>query len=522
MAEYEEIINEKIAHAKSKREERRRKRRMKRAVISAVTAVCVLFGAAAYTGLHARTTAEGGNKADVREDKDGSMTGKIVVLHSNDVHGAIDGYAKMAQLKKDFEADGAEVIVADAGDFSSEDTGGDAFGAINGFMMMRLAGYDVATFGDAEFAQGYDKLRNDISGAKLRLICANVRKDDKDFLSPDYLCTASTGAKIGFIGLTAPAECEGLTFLSGKDMYDAAQSEADSLRDRGADTVIALSHLGAEESADGSSTELYDKVSGIDFVIDGRSHEAMTEGAKGEPIQSAGEGFAYIGVIVMDQSGRIEDHYLMSTEKLASDEGVQAETEKFKNHTNVSEISTDKTDEAATDVRTSTSADEKAEEAGDAETESTEKAGSTETAASGTDAGTAAEEPDKAGSDQAGLDEAEPDKADTDKAGSDKAEPAEAVRTEAAGTENGKAEAENVTGDINANAPQAEIAAEAATTIETDVMETPDTASQGDAKDALASLQDGKYEVVKGDCLWSSWSCLQVDPKELCNLLTAG
>ena len=39
------------------------------------------------------------------------LTGKTVILHSNDVHGAIDLYADMASLKADYEAQGAEVIL---------------------------------------------------------------------------------------------------------------------------------------------------------------------------------------------------------------------------------------------------------------------------------------------------------------------------------------------------------------------------------------------------------------------------
>lgn len=37
------------------------------------------------------------------------LAGKTVILHSNDVHGAIDLYAAMASLKADYEAQGAEV-----------------------------------------------------------------------------------------------------------------------------------------------------------------------------------------------------------------------------------------------------------------------------------------------------------------------------------------------------------------------------------------------------------------------------
>ena len=47
-----------------------------------------------------------------------SFEGKTVILHSNDVHGALAGYAYMPALKAQFEAAGAEVYMVDAGDFS--------------------------------------------------------------------------------------------------------------------------------------------------------------------------------------------------------------------------------------------------------------------------------------------------------------------------------------------------------------------------------------------------------------------
>ena len=52
------------------------------------------------------------------EEPKGAYAGKTVILHSNDVHGNVAGYAGMAAQKKAFEAEGAEVILADAGDFS--------------------------------------------------------------------------------------------------------------------------------------------------------------------------------------------------------------------------------------------------------------------------------------------------------------------------------------------------------------------------------------------------------------------
>lgn len=49
------------------------------------------------------------------------LSGAIVILHTNDVHGAIDGYAKAAALKKTYEEMGAYVLLMDAGDFIQGD-----------------------------------------------------------------------------------------------------------------------------------------------------------------------------------------------------------------------------------------------------------------------------------------------------------------------------------------------------------------------------------------------------------------
>lgn len=480
MQEKETGLRDEIALRRSRREERRRRRRLKKAVISAVTAVCILFGTAAYTGLHNRTVAEAGSKTDVREDTGGSLSGKTVILHSGDVHGAIDGYAKMAALKKDFEADGAEVVVADAGDFSSSDIGEDSFGAIDGFMMMRLAGYDVATFGDAEFAQGYDKLRNDISGAKIRLICANVLKDDKSLLNPDYTYNTSGGKKIGFLGLTGKSECDGLTFLSGEDLYECAGAEAESLKKSGADVVIALTHLGTEDK-DGNSIDLYNKTDGIDFIIDGNSYEPMTEGAGGEPIQSVGEGFDYIGVVVLDRNARIEDHYIMSTEKLRADEGVQADADRLKAHIDMTEVSAGQDDPVSENEAetTNTETGEVDPETENAKTDAskTEKKADDESDTKSITSDTIDKKPQDNKSDETTAEES---KKETDKG--------EAGKAEADKEEAGKAEADK------AEADKAEDKAED---------QAAEEKPQEEKEDNIASLQDGKYEVVKGDCLWN-------------------
>ena len=79
---------------------------------------------------------------------DTSMTGKVVILHTNDVHGAIEGYAYVKALETAYEAKGAEVILVDAGDFSQGTTYVSTTKGADAVTMMNAVGYDFATLGN--------------------------------------------------------------------------------------------------------------------------------------------------------------------------------------------------------------------------------------------------------------------------------------------------------------------------------------------------------------------------------------
>ena len=103
-----------------------------------------------------------------------TMAGKTVILHTNDVHGAVEGYAYIAQLKADYEAKGAEVILVDAGDFSQGTTYVSSTKGADAVTMMNAAGYDVVTLGNHEFDYGYAQLKENMSKAKFKVVCADV------------------------------------------------------------------------------------------------------------------------------------------------------------------------------------------------------------------------------------------------------------------------------------------------------------------------------------------------------------
>ena len=277
-------------------------------------------------------------------DEPKEMTGKTVILHSNDVHGAIERYAYMAALRDEYKGKGAEVILADAGDYSQ----GTAYVSItkgeNAFDMMNTVGYDVATIGNHEFDYGWEQLKANAGKATFKIVCADVLEGGATIFDPNTIIEKG-GVKIGFFGMQTPeaqtkanpALIQGLTFLAGKDLYDCAQAQVDALETAGADVIICLSHLGVDASSEpNTSYDMLDNTNGIDMVIDGHSHTVMTATAE-TPIQSTGTAFANIGVIVIDNATKkIVDNFLYEVPgTLTADTAVAAKAHEIMEHVNM-------------------------------------------------------------------------------------------------------------------------------------------------------------------------------------------
>ena len=277
----------------------------------------------------------------------GDYTGKTIILHSNDVHGQIDGYAYMAWLRNKLMAMGAsDVLLVDAGDFSQ----GSAYVSISkgasAIEMMNEVGYDIVALGNHEFDFGYAQLMENLSGNNTFYpICANVilTETGEPILPASHSFIGGGGdnvLKISFVGLETPetatkvnpALIEEIDFVTFDDLYKCTQEAVDAVRED-SDLVIGVFHLGVDkESAHNGyrSVDVLDKVTGIDFVIDGHSHTVMTGAEDGKPVQSAGTKFAYIGVIVIDDASRtIEDNYLLSTASLEKDEEIAAKAQEI-------------------------------------------------------------------------------------------------------------------------------------------------------------------------------------------------
>ena len=301
---------------------------MKKKVLSLLMAVVMTFSLAVT--------------ANAAEETAQDLNGDIVILHTNDVHGAIAGYAKVAALKDDYEARGAYVLLMDAGDFIQGDPTVSTSEGATAVELMNLAGYDVVSLGNHEFDYGYQNLKDLEADADFAIVDANVLYNGRVAFEDNLVFTAPDGTKIGVFGLDTPetatkahpAKIQGVTFLAGEDLYDCAQEQVDALTAEGCEYIICLGHLGIDdESAGNRSIDLLEKVEGIDVFIDGHSHSTRADlldatdgtGMVGNTmVTSTGTKLESIGVVTIDAEGVITTSTTPVADLTAEDADVAA------------------------------------------------------------------------------------------------------------------------------------------------------------------------------------------------------
>ncbi len=264
----------------------------------------------------------------VKAETGNEYEGKIVILHSNDVHGELKGYPVIKELANEIKSGGGEVILVDAGDFAQGSSYASFDKSESVIELMNMIGYDVVTVGNHEFDYGIDRMQEIMNALSAKSISINIMINDTQAFDSSVLIDVN-GIKIGFIGVETPealtksnpAKNPGLSLVQGNELYSKINIEAESLKSRGASLVICITHLGVDAgSMPNRSEDLWANVENIDFIIDAHSHTVMTEGSNGEPIQSTGTKFANIGVIEIDKnSEKITKNYLY---KLTDDSPV--------------------------------------------------------------------------------------------------------------------------------------------------------------------------------------------------------
>ncbi len=316
---------------------------MKRVLKTAVSIVMAM--AVALTANYAAMTANAATTvAEIKTiyDVPAELSGKTIILHSNDVHGALGRYAYIASAKQNFQARGAEVILVDAGDYSQGTPYVSNSKGLSAVESMNAAGYDIATVGNHEFDYGLTQLKSNLAVAKFKTVCASVFDGNgNSVFVPNTMYTTKSGLKLGFFGVITPETrtksnplyVRDLTFLTKDALYACGQQQIDTLKGQGADLVVCLSHLGVgkDTEMEGFSSNVFlNRTKGIDILIDGHSHTVMSAEESVDPITSTGTKLQTLGVVVIDDATKsVEDSYLISLDGLQKEVVTDAVTTKI-------------------------------------------------------------------------------------------------------------------------------------------------------------------------------------------------
>ena len=207
------------------------------------------------------------NKVDVPEKP-------IVIVFENDVHCAVDGYAKLVSLREEQREQTPYIATVSCGDFVQGDIIGSLSKGESIVSLMNEVEYDVVTLGNHEFDYGMPqlfKLRDSLEATIVSTNFCNYRTGELIF--PPYQILHYGEVDIAFMGFTTtttPTMVAPHTFLNeNKEIaygfyrptfYENAQKQIDKARAEGADYVVVLSHLGDMDRGEHAS---YSELTGL-------------------------------------------------------------------------------------------------------------------------------------------------------------------------------------------------------------------------------------------------------------------
>ena len=268
---------------------------------------------------------------------------KIVILHTNDIHSRLIGYAPESNytpltlnddktiggfariatiIENEVKSNSGTTLVIDAGDFLM----GTLFQELEpttGFQLrlMKTMGYDVVCIGNHEFDFGDEKLADMVSsaakGGEIPPVLLGNAVFDKKASGDDaieQLFSSGTmgrkyimeknGLKIGFFSLMGKVADENAAYappLKFSNQVRSARKLVGELENEKCDIIICLSHsgVGLDKKGEwaGEDVELAKKVRGIDIIISGHTHTKLEKPimVNGIPVVQAGEYGQYVG-----------------------------------------------------------------------------------------------------------------------------------------------------------------------------------------------------------------------------------
>lgn len=221
---------------------------------------------------------------------------RLTILHTNDIHGREERIAQIATIvRREKEASPHRVLYLDAGDV--EETTNHLSNVTKGIAMHRLLSLttcDAATVGNACWLRyGPGVLADQARAASYPLLLANFTGIDGPV--PSVLLDG-----VGVFGLTAPFQgmADDVDWgFDRADILETAKACARDLRERGAEVVVLLSHLGLDDPNEPwDDRSLAPQLRGlVDVVIGAHTHDLLPEGE-------------VIGGVLVTQAGSYGDH----------------------------------------------------------------------------------------------------------------------------------------------------------------------------------------------------------------------
>ena len=261
------------------------------------------------------------------------LSDDIIILHTNDVHcGIMDkiGYDGLMLYKKELQKKYKYVLTVDVGDHIQGGTIGLISKGEDIINIMNEIGYDVAILGNHEFDYGVEQLDKCKSKLNCSYICANycLTKDKKPIYDP-YKIIEVGSKKIAFIGVATPQtisktflheildednniKYDFLTDNNGEELYSTIQNYITEVKEKGANYVIILAHLGNEGDApyEFTSDGFLANIEGVDAMLDGHTHRVYSQKSKDKngkniTLCQTGTKLANIGVLKIATDGTI-------------------------------------------------------------------------------------------------------------------------------------------------------------------------------------------------------------------------
>lgn len=262
----------------------------------------------------------------------------IVIYFDNDVHGEVEGYAKISALRqKTLDERTPYVSLVSCGDFS-QGSHICAFSHGRDIMtLLNMAGYSVVTLGNHEFDYGPDHVQDLASRFDGDMVLCNF-EDLRTHSLPyrPYVLQRFGQVTIGFVGVLNPSteltdapqsyfDHDGNKIYSFhlSDVYSLTQQAIDAAYQAGADHVIVLSHLGENMGLRANSIDLIHHTHGARAVLDGHAHHFIPgewiEDARGDStlLLTTGSKFQYIGQLLIDPRGRLR-YQMIETQQLTA------------------------------------------------------------------------------------------------------------------------------------------------------------------------------------------------------------